>query len=94
MSSSATAVLAVLVAVLGLIGGLMAFLVRESKDAGRRENKLDEQTKMLAKIQERTEAIPALVVRVGQLEEVQSRLISDITDLQRRNYGSRPDTEE
>jgi hypothetical protein len=94
MSSTATAVIAVLVAVLGLIGALMAFLIKESRGAGRREEKLDGQMKVLAKIEERTEGIPALIVRVGQLEEIQSRVISDITDLQRRGrYDSHHDEE-
>jgi hypothetical protein len=65
------------------MAGGVVFLIRESKAAGRREEKLDRALEKLQRIDDRLELVPIHAVKIGQLEEMFVTLRSDIRHLLR-----------
>lgn len=65
-----------------LVSGII-WIIKTSKDAGRRESKLDSALEKLVKIDANLEKIPLHEQRIGQLENVFHGLRSDIRHLLR-----------
>ncbi len=94
MQSLLIALLGALVATVAAISAGLVFIIKTSKDAGRREGKLDDALKQLSKIELQLELVTKHEVKIGMLEPMIARMLSDINDLRRQRSGSRPDWQE
>lgn len=87
MHLDTTTLITILIAFLGLIGALMAWLIKESKDAGRREGKLNELLEDVRELKGHLVQIPEMSRKVGQIESLYETLRSDIRELKRQGRG-------
>jgi len=86
-----TALLGALVATVVAISAGLVFIIRTSKDAGRREGKLDDAVAKLVKIEASLELVTKHEVKLGIIEPLVAKMVSDFKELMRERRGSRPD---
>lgn len=77
----AMALLGAMGATVAAIASALVFIIASSKNAGRREGKLDDALTALHDVKTALKEIPELKMRIGQLETLYGTIHSDIREL-------------